>query len=72
LYQAPDKNIEYSILIDYIDGLPEEDDPSIFGMNIFAEKTLRSKRSDHLINSILLLEPQLTTTRFEYSNNIFY
>jgi hypothetical protein len=48
-------------LISYIDGLPDEDDPSVFGMNIYAEKLLRGNQADQLIASILSMEPH---TRF--------
>jgi len=47
----------YSALIEYIEKIPDEDDPSIFGMNDYAEKLLRANQSDNLIMSILSMEP---------------
>jgi hypothetical protein len=57
MYKAPEKNIAYSALIEYIEKIPDEDDPSIFGMNDYAEKLLRANQSDNLIMSILSMEP---------------
>ena len=56
-YQAPIKDIDHAGLIEFIDNLPDEDDPSIFGMNIYAQKILKASQADHLINSILSMEP---------------
>ena len=56
-YRAPDKLIDYMGIVDFIDELPDDDDPSIFGMNIYAQKMLLANRGDHLISSILSMEP---------------
>ena len=56
-YKAPAKDIDHPSLIEFIDQLPDEDDPSIFGMNMFAQKILKASQADHLINSILSMEP---------------
>lgn len=60
-YRAPEKNIEYANIIEFIDELPEDDDPSIFGMNIYAQKMLLASRGEHLISSILSMEPMKNT-----------
>lgn len=53
-------------MIEYIDSLPEDDDPSLFGMNIYAEKMLLANRADQLIHSILSMEPiQAAANRIE-------
>lgn len=70
MYKAPEKEIEYANLISYIDELPDEDDPSVFGMNIFAEKMLRATQADELIACILAMEPRQTSnSRIEYLRN---
>lgn len=56
-YEAPAKDIEYSKMIEFIDQLPDEDDPSVFGMNIYAENMVRAVQADNLINAILTMEP---------------
>jgi dynein heavy chain, axonemal len=56
-YKAPDKQIKYDQIIDYINCLPENDDPSVFGMNIYAERILMANRAQHLVDSILSMEP---------------
>ena len=50
--------------------MPDEDDPSVFGMNIYAENMVRAIQADNLINSILIMEPlQTTGSRLEESKN---
>lgn len=66
-YEAPKKEIDYLNLLEYIEHLPDEDDPSIFGMNIYAEKMLKASQADHLINCILSMEPlQAASARIEF------
>lgn len=61
MYEAPKKDMEYSSMLSYIDELPDEDDPSIFGMNIYAERMLRATQADELIACILAMEPRQTS-----------
>jgi hypothetical protein len=72
-YKAPKKEIDYAGIVDYIEQLPDEDDPSIFGMNIYAENMVRANQANHLISSILLMQPvQATASRLEYFFVSFY
>lgn len=65
-YQAPEKDVDFTTMIEYIDNLPEDDDPSLFGMNTFAEKMLLAKRAEHLVTSILSMEPlQAASSRIQ-------
>lgn len=57
-YRAPEKTLDYQGILEFIEELPEDDDPSIFGMNIYAQKMLLASRGEDLINSILLMEPR--------------
>ena len=50
-------------MIEFIDELPEDDDPSIFGMNIYAQKMLLATRGDQLINSILSMDKPMTQSK---------
>lgn len=60
-------------MIEYIDNLPEEDDPSLFGMNVYAEKMLLANRADQLINCILSMEPlQAAASRIELVSCLNY
>ena len=53
-------------MMEYIDYLPEDDDPSLFGMNIYAQKMLLSNRAESLIENILSMEPlQAAANRIE-------
>ena len=61
MYEAPKKDMDYSNMLSYIDELPDEDDPSIFGMNIYAERMLRATQADELIACILAMEPRQTS-----------
>ena len=56
-YRAPSKDIPHAHLLDFIEQLPEHDHPSIFGMNVHAEKILLGQRAQHLIAAILSMEP---------------
>lgn len=72
-YEAPKKDIEYANLITYIDELPDEDDPSVFGMSIYAEKMLRASQADELISCILAMEPRQTSnSRIEFVSLYFF
>ena len=59
--------ISSSGILEFIDQLPDADDPSIFGMNIFAERLLLIRQAEHIINSILSMEPvQATSSSIEF------
>ena len=62
IYAAPSKSIDHGTLVEFIDNLPVNDDPSLFGMNIYAEKLLLSNNADQLISSIVSMEPSQKTT----------
>lgn len=65
-YRAPSKTIDFNGMMEYIDNLPEDDDPSLFGMNIYAEKMLLSNRAESIIENILSMEPvQAAANRIE-------
>jgi hypothetical protein len=52
--------------MEYIENLPDDDDPSLFGMNIYAQKMLLSNRAESLIENILSMEPlQAASNRIE-------
>lgn len=61
-YKAPSLDIDYSSIVNYIERLPENDDPRVFGMNIYAENMLLSQRANHLIASISMMEPSKSST----------
>ena len=56
-YAAPEKDLNYVGVLEFIDELPDDDDPSIFGMNVYAQKMLLGSQGDQLIGAILSMEP---------------
>jgi dynein heavy chain len=56
-YAAPEKHLSYAGVLEFIEELPDEDDPSIFGMNVYAQKMLLGSQGDQLIGAILSMEP---------------
>ena len=51
-------SLGYDGILEYINQLPEYDDPIVFGMNNYAENLLWSQRADQLIESMFLMEPR--------------
>ncbi|XP_077989551.1 dynein axonemal heavy chain 6-like [Glandiceps talaboti] len=45
----------------YVEGLPESDSPEIFGMDDNAEKAYRESQAKELIDTLMIVQPRLTT-----------
>ena len=55
---------------EYIEQLPSEDDPCLFGMHENANITYQSQESDKLLQTILHIQPKVQTTEGQSSDEI--
>ncbi|ETO22424.1 Dynein heavy chain family protein [Reticulomyxa filosa] len=61
-YKIPDGKSKWSIFQNYVETLPYEDDPVMFGMNENANITFQSQESSSLIATLLHIRPQASNS----------